>query len=137
MRSWYRPRSTLGALFRQYMQFGYWKVRIMRKHGRAPAVRQYVPALFVAALVVLLLAALTGNPIVLALLGVLLASYAAVLLVASVTTAANSGWDLLPVLPVTFAAYHFGYGIGFLNGLLDFVVLKRGQPRRGMARITR
>ena len=137
VRSWYRPRSTLGALFRQYMQFGYWKVRIMRKHGRAPAVRQYVPALFVAALVVLLLAALTGNPIVLALLGVLLASYAAVLLVASVTTAASSGWDLLPVLPVTFAAYHFGYGIGFLNGLLDFVVLKRGQARRGMARITR
>jgi len=112
-------------------------VRIMRKHGRAPAIRQYVPALFVAALVVLLLAALTGKPIVLGLLGVMLASYAAVLLVASVTTAASSGWDLLPVLPVTFAAYHFGYGIGFLNGLLDFVVLKRGQPRRGMARITR
>ena len=135
--SWYRPRSTPGELFRQYMQYGYWKVRIMQKHGRTPAIRQYVPAIFVTALVVLLLAALTLNPVVLALLGLLLASYAAVLILASVTTAAHFGWELLPVLPIAFASYHIGYGVGFLNGLFDFVLLKRDQPRRSMAELTR
>ena len=136
IKSWYRPRASLGALFRQYMQFGYWKVRIMQKHGRAPAIRQYVPALFVAGLVILLLAALV-SAIARDLLLVSLASYAVALVIASIMTAARSGWDLLPILPVTFAAYHFGYGIGFLNGLLDFVLLKRSQPRPGMAKLTR
>jgi succinoglycan biosynthesis protein ExoA len=135
--SWYRPRSTLGALFRQYMQYGYWKVRIMRKHGRAPAVRQYVPAVFVATNFVLVLASLTGRIVALWLLVTSLTLYAGALLVASVTTAARSGWDLLPILPVTFACYHVGYGIGFLAGLLDFVVLRRSQPRRSMVRLTR
>ena len=146
IRSWYKPRSTPRALFRQYRQYGYWKVRIMQKHGRTPAIRQYVPAAFVSVLVVLLVAAgissaiSFGSPVASlardALL-VLAASYAAVLVIASVSTAARHGWDLLPILPVTFAGYHFGYGIGFLNGLLDFVLLKRRQPRRGMAELTR
>jgi hypothetical protein len=119
------------------MQYGYWKVRIMQKHGRAPAVRQYVPAAFVTGLAVLAVAALTGNTAVRSLLWIVLASYALVLLVASVTTAARYGWDLLPILPVTFATYHFGYGVGFLIGILDFVLLKRSRPRPSMARLTR
>ena len=65
------------------------------------------------------------------------ASYLAVLVIASVTTAAGAGWDLLPILPITFASYHFGYGIGFLNGLLDFVVRQRTAPRRSMSELTR
>ena len=64
-------------------------------------------------------------------------SYVTLIVIASFATASRYGWALLPVLPVTFAAYHFGYGIGFLNGLLDFVVLRRTQPRRSMARLTR
>ena len=137
IRSWYEPRASLGALFRQYMQYGYWKVRIMQKHGRTPAIRQYVPALFVSGLVLLLLASLTRNVVVLNVLIVAVTSYVTLIVIASFATASRYGWALLPVLPVTFAAYHFGYGIGFLNGLLDFVVLRRTQPRRSMARLTR
>jgi succinoglycan biosynthesis protein ExoA len=137
VRSWYAPRSTLGALFRQYRQYGYWKVRIMQKHGRTPAIRQYVPAVFVTGLVVLLLASLTGSAVARDLLALALIAYVAVLLIASVTTAARYGWDLLPILPLTFACYHVGYGVGFLSGLFDFVLLRRTQPRRSMARLTR
>jgi len=138
IRSWYEPRATMGGLFRQYMQFGYWKVRIVQKHGRTPAVRQYVPALFVSALFVLLLAAVvTRTPIAWGLLGAVVAAYAIVLVVASLTTAARFGWDLLPILPLTFASYHFGYGFGFLAGIFDFVVRRRSQPRPGMAQLTR
>ena len=32
IKSWYRPRGSLSALFRQYMQYGYWKVRMIQKH---------------------------------------------------------------------------------------------------------
>jgi len=146
IRSWYKPRSTLGALFRQYRQYGYWKVRIVQKHGRTPAIRQYVPATFVSALMVLVAVAAMSSAIsfgspfaTLARTALLVGAvtYAAVLGIASVTTAARYGWDLLPILPVTFASYHFGYGIGFLNGLYDFVLRKRTAPRRAMAELTR
>jgi len=146
IRSWYKPRRTLGALFRQYRQYGYWKVRIMQKHGTTPAVRQYVPAVFVSGLAVLValavvsgiaafaspLAALSRDALL-----VVTGSYVLVLLIASVTTAARHGWDLMPILPLTFASYHFGYGIGFLNGVLDFVVRKRKDPRPAMTELTR
>ena len=138
IRSWYRPRATLGALFRQYMQYGYWKVRILQKHGRAPAIRQYVPALFVAGAAVLVVAALvTRAPLAIGALAAALGSYAVLLLIASLTTAAKYGWDLLPILPVTFASYHVAYGAGFLAGLFDFVVRRRSSPRRSMAELTR
>jgi integral membrane sensor domain MASE1 len=32
----------------------------------------------------------------------------------------------LPVLPLIFAAYHFGYGYGFLRGLVDFSLRRKG-----------
>jgi hypothetical protein len=46
--------------------------------------------------------------------------------VASVVTAAKTEWKLLPALPAVFCCYHFGYGFGFLRGILDFVILRRG-----------
>ena len=71
------------------------------------------------------------------LLGLGFASYVAVLLVASITTASRYGWDLLPVLPVTFACYHVSYGVGFLQGLIDFGLRRRKAPPSRMSRLTR
>jgi len=44
--------------------------------------------------------------------------------------------SLGPILPPIFASYHLGYGIGFLQGLVDFA-LPRSRPRAGMVRLTR
>lgn len=152
VRSWYTPRTTLKELFRQYQQYGYWKVVVMLKHGRTPAVRHYIPALFVSALLgsATLFAALaalsamasespfsTAATIALALFVLVLGSYVAVLVIASVSTALNSSLRLLPIFPLTFAAYHFGYGLGFLHGLLDFVVRRRKEPALRMSKLTR
>lgn len=152
IRSWYTPRSNLAALFRQYRQFGYFKVLVMLKHGRTPALRQYAPAALVlglagsavAVVVFGLAATLSANQALAAitawaaaLFAAMALSYVAVLLIASATTSARYGWDLLPILPATFARYHFGYGIGFLQGLIDFVVRKRTAPSAAMSQLTR
>jgi hypothetical protein len=42
----------------------------------------------------------------------------------------------LPALPLVFACYHFGYGIGFLRGLIGFVLLRRA-PSAAFTRLTR
>ena len=33
IRSWYYPRATPLALYKQYYQYGYWKVRVIRQTG--------------------------------------------------------------------------------------------------------
>ena len=60
IRSGYRPRATLGQVFRQYLQYGYWKPFVMKKHGQPARLRQLVPALFVAALALFALMAVVG-----------------------------------------------------------------------------
>jgi len=152
IRSWYTPRDSLRGLFRQYMQYGYWKVKGMQKHGRTPSIRHLVPAAFVLGLGVSALAAVITAVlwwafqssalqsvalIALIVFAAVLASYLLVLAVASVTTARKFGADLLPILPVTFACYHVSYGVGFLRGLIDFGLRRRTTAPAAMSQLTR
>jgi glycosyltransferase involved in cell wall biosynthesis len=135
IRSWYRPRASLKALFRQYMQYGYWKVRVMQKHGRPASPRQLAPIAFVAFLAIgLALAPLHPWLATMYLAG--LATYAAANGAASTRAARSAGWDVLPVLPLVFLAFHTSYGLGFAMGLVDFLLLRRG-GREGMTGLTR
>lgn len=52
IRSRYYSRSSISSLWRQYYQYGYWKVRVLQKHPRQMCPRQFVPPTFVAALLV-------------------------------------------------------------------------------------
>jgi glycosyltransferase involved in cell wall biosynthesis len=52
IRSTYVGRQSLGALFRQYRGYGYWKVALAAKRPDAIRPRHFVPAVFVAVLVV-------------------------------------------------------------------------------------
>lgn len=124
IRSWYTPRSSLSGLFRQYFQYGYWKIRVIQKHGAPASFRHIVPGFFVITLLVLAPIAFFSVPVALA-LALLLAAYVIPLGVASVHAAAGAGWELLPLFPLVFVCYHFGYGLGFLFGLWDFVVRRR------------
>ena len=136
IRSWYTPRGSLVALFRQYSQYGYWKVRVIRKHHRPAAVRHLVPALFVATLGLCLLGAPFSG--LLRALGLAaLAAYLVGVLGAALATAARTEWRFAPVLPAVFAMYHFGYGLGFLQGLIDFAILRRRAARASATVLTR
>ena len=132
IRSTYRPRDSLAALWRQWLQYGYWKPFVMKKHGQAAALRHRVPGLFVAALGLATLAALGGWPLPLA---VLAAAYAALLLGLAVAVAAASSWALLGRLPFVIAAQQLGYGLGSLVGHWD--AWRHGQGRERFARLTR
>jgi succinoglycan biosynthesis protein ExoA len=119
VRSRYYSRATLGKLASQYFQYGYWKVRVLQKHPRQMQPRQFVPALFVvvflAALVLMLL-----FPLAQYLSAGLAGLYLIAVILASLLSARKCGWDLLPVLPLTYGTLHLSYGLGFLIGLLKF-----------------
>ena len=56
--------------------------------------------------------------------------YSAAALAVSLVTAARTQWALFPVLPVVVWCFHFGYGYGFLRGILDLVLLHNAPDRR-------
>ena len=119
IRSRYHSRSTLSSLWRQYFQYGLWKVRVLQKHPRQMRLSQFVPPTFVAALLgstMLALFASTG-PLLLALIA---GSYVLANLAVSVWTAYKHGWHHLLLLPSVFVTLHLSYGAGFLTGLVRF-----------------
>jgi succinoglycan biosynthesis protein ExoA len=135
IKSWYHPRASLRSLWRQYTQYGYWKVRVIQKHCLPASVRHLVPAAFVFTMLMLPITAL-GWPWVWWIWGALGVLYSACNLAASVATARRSGLTLCLVLPAVFACYHLGYGYGFLRGIWDFVFLRR-TPVGAMSTLTR
>jgi glycosyltransferase involved in cell wall biosynthesis len=135
IRSWYSPRQSLAALFRQYLQYGYWRVRVIQKRKAAASLRQFVPGLFVFLLIALPLAGFWWQLATWAWTGLVVA-YLVSSVAVSVTIAAREGSRFLYTLPVVFACYHFGYGIGLLRGVLDFVLLKRS-PTKFYSSLTR
>jgi succinoglycan biosynthesis protein ExoA len=136
IRSWYRPRATLRALFRQYLQYGYWKAFEVRRLRTLRALRQLVPAAF------LIFVAVTAvlSPWVPVLGAAALAAFGAYLLFlvyASLSVIrAQRELRSAPILPFVFGAMHMGYGIGFLAGIGDFWVTRRA-PRVAFEELTR
>jgi succinoglycan biosynthesis protein ExoA len=123
--SWYSPRPTLSSLFRQYFQYGFWKVAVIRKHHLPGSWRHVVPIGFVLSNILLLtvmaITKVIGAPLWFTISAVLwlamFAAYAVASLTASLIAAKRHGWATLPYLPAVFATYHFSWGLGFVAGL--------------------
>lgn len=126
----YHNRSTFGSLWRQYFQYGYWKVRVMQKHPRQMRFRQLVPPTFVLSLLVGILLSPLSSSAARGLLAVV-AAYALVNAGATVWMAAMQGPGNLAWLPVVFTTLHLSYGMGFVVGLVKFLGRWRGgEPKR-------
>jgi succinoglycan biosynthesis protein ExoA len=121
IRSWYTPRGSFSALFRQFFQYGYWKLAVIRKHRLPASVRHLVPFAFVALLGGLALAGLVWPVAAWACLG-LLATYAAAAL--GVAARLAPPWRqprLCLGVAWAFVCMHLGYGWGFGLALADAV----------------
>lgn len=135
IRSWYRVRSSLTTLFRQYMQYGYWKVLVIRKHQRPASFRHVVPGVFVGSICFLIALGLFWRPALLAAAGLILV-HAMAAITLSLAIAARTKLTLFPLLPGVIWCFHFGYGYGFLRGILDFVLLHNA-PQIQFVQLTR
>ena len=119
VKSEYYSRGSLKKLWKQYFQYGFWKVRVLQKHPRQMSLRQFVPLAFVLALILTLLLSFLVSWGWLALI-ILLLAYFAANLAASIVSASGQGINKLLLLPLAFAIIHFSYGLGFLVGLFKF-----------------
>jgi len=131
----YQARDSLRKLWRQYYQYGFWKYRVFRKHGRPGSLRQLAPSAFVAALAV----AIALSPFSKVAFGAALLIAGPYLLVLSVEAArlrarrsAPWGRTLLAL-----ATLHFAYGIGLIAALLTALLPGRGGAAEGPTALSR
>lgn len=119
IRSRYYNRSSIKSLWRQYYQYGYWKVRVLQKHRRQMRLSHFVPPTFVGSVVGSAVLSVIF-PVFLWVLGGILGLYCFANMLATIITGRGGPVRSLPVIPVAFATMHCAYGSGFLIGLTRF-----------------
>jgi glycosyltransferase involved in cell wall biosynthesis len=120
LRSRYTSRSSMPSLWRQYFEYGYWKVRVLQKHPRQMQLRQFVPAVFVLSLLASLILAVVRPAMGIRMMLLVGGGYLLTMLFVSTFLAFRSKWRLAPALALSFPVLHFSYGSGFLVGLAKF-----------------
>ena len=129
IQSSYAVRGTPRSLWRQYFQYGYWKVRVIQKHPRQVRFRQLVPPAFAGGMILSLFLACVRPEAVLFWAPVP-TSYALASLGASIASARRSTWGVLALLPLVYTILHLSYGLGFLAGLVRFSTRWRSRAAR-------
>jgi hypothetical protein len=127
--STYFSRGSLSKLWKQYFQYGFWRIRTLQKHKKPAVFRQLVPLLFVLSILLLGVSGIFWN-ISLYLLGIEVILYVLGLIVGSVDVGCKSGWQYAPVVPVVFIILHFAYGLGSIWGIVRFYMLKGWNLKR-------
>jgi succinoglycan biosynthesis protein ExoA len=112
----YVVRSKAKHLWRQYSQYAFWRIPVMRKHRQPTTVRQLAPLLFYALMIVLaVVGAVMRNPyIALTLPAIYLAALATVGLLAIPKHGVRVGL----LMPVAIVIMHASYAWGMALGLL-------------------
>jgi cellulose synthase/poly-beta-1,6-N-acetylglucosamine synthase-like glycosyltransferase len=114
----YSVRETPSGLFRQYFQYGFWRVAVLRKHRLPASIRQVVPPLFISFML-----AVTSLGLLLPgwwrlTAAVLPVVYGATLLGVGAGNAGKIGWRVALLFPVAAAIIHAAYAAGFATGLI-------------------
>ena len=129
IQSTYFSRGSLHKLWKQYFQYGFWRIRTLQKHKRPASFRQLVPLFFILSL---LLPALIGFiwKSFWILLVIEAALYVLALVVGALDVGRKSGWQYAPLSPVVFAVLHFAYGLGSLWGIVRFSMLRGSDMKK-------
>ncbi|CAG5078064.1 glycosyltransferase family 2 protein [Parvicella tangerina] len=133
IKSNYHVRASFKNLYKQYFQYGYWKVYVNKKVKAITSARQLFPAIFVASVYAGLILSLFHVYFFLTLLIGL-----SIYLLAAVTFAIMKTKKINEIFYVVYAfmILHWAYGNGYIQGILSFVILGR-DPSKTSQQITR
>ncbi len=122
----YFARENYTKLWRMFYQYGLFKPLVNRKLGAPASLRQFAPPLLVLGLVGLLL---IGFILPMAWLAwcMLVAFYASLVVGVSLVLTLRSSIALYPYLLLAFPTIHFSYGLGYLTGMVRFMILRKDQ----------
>ena len=122
VQSKYYVRASFKKLYKQYYQYGYWKVYVNKKHQTITTIRQIVPLFFVLFLF--------GGAVLSILNPFIFKLYICILLIyftLGLYSASKLDKSIGSMIQIerSFFILHFSYGLGYLNGIIDFFILKK------------
>ncbi|MCB0163487.1 MAG: glycosyltransferase family 2 protein [Anaerolineae bacterium] len=117
----YHVRDSFSRLFKQFMQYGYWKVWVIGKHPKQASLRHFAPTSLLSCLISLALLS-PFYAYVRFCFGILSMSYLGIISLSAWTEAARSNWKLGPGISLSLITMHFGYGLGFLIGIFHWLL---------------
>ena len=130
IKSFYYPRKSLLKLFKQYFQYGFYKIRVVQKRRGFSSWRQIIPSIFVISLLIFFFYAIAFS--------VIFPFYLLILIYSSVNLIAvlfeivkmvlknkprnkpQFSFVIFVVLPLVYFILHFSYGLGSVLGLIYF-----------------
>ncbi|MEO8231615.1 MAG: glycosyltransferase family 2 protein [Ignavibacteriota bacterium] len=122
-KSFYVVRDSLPKLFKQYSQYGYWRVALLKKHKLPIAMRQQIPFLFFSSVILLILLGIILQKMV---VGIILpVVYFITLIIFSLKIFIFEKKYFAYWLPVVIPVLHFSYAYGFFQGILKFSISKK------------
>lgn len=128
----YYVRGNLKGLWRQFFQYGYWKVFVNKKHKAVTTLRQLIPPLFI--IFTLLTPIALQFPLISNLWLSIWLVYSILLLYYSAKL--STGLKQFLKLILSFLVLHFSYGLGYIKGIFEFLILNK-KPSEKQTRLSR
>ncbi len=129
----YYVRGNFSGLYRQFYQYGYWKVFVNQKHKAVTTFRQLIPPLFVSFVLLSIILSFVHPLLAILSSGVyLIYSALALLMGFKKGSKPNEAFQIA----ITFPIMHFSYGLGYLKGIIDFIILHKN-PSDKQKRLSR
>lgn len=111
----YYVRDHLANLFRQYFQYSFWRIPVMRKHRQPTTLRQVVPLLFYLGMAALFIAGVWLRQPLLSVAMPL--AYTAAMVLLGVSLIPRKGLLTAGLVPVAVVAMHSAYALGMAYGM--------------------
>lgn len=111
----YFVRDKINQLFRQYFQYGFWRILAVRKHRFIASFRHTIPPIFFISIIIMFFAgAFFKNSIVAFFLPFL---YLLLLLILCLENLPKAGLRVGICMPLVIITMHTGYAFGFICGI--------------------
>lgn len=129
----YFVRASYSKLYKQYFQYGYWKVYVNKKHQSITTLRQLAPPAWVFFLLCGWTSLFISKYFLIAYIIILGVYFLLALFYAIIKSKPKSDF---PILFLTFLILHFSYGSGYIKGIFHFYILNK-KPSNHSQKLTR
>jgi succinoglycan biosynthesis protein ExoA len=116
----YYTRNTPLSLYRQYFQYGFWRIAVLKKHKIPISFRQQVPAMFFSTVFLLIMISLLTNNILIGIIIPIL--YLIILVIFAFKNIMRSGIRTSAYIPLSVFILHSAYAFGFISGFRKFLI---------------
>ncbi len=117
----YIGRQTLRKFIKQYFQYGFWKLRVIKMHPVSIKIRHLVAPAFISGIILCVILGFWYVDFFI-FSGIMLSAYIIASIFASFIAMRKSDWWTIFLLPVLFLLLHSSWGTGFLWSLLTIFI---------------